>query len=334
MISAEELRARSAGAMSLHIAFIGVVNGLFSTLHRLHAATAAELAQATGLDAGYLQRWCDAAFAFSWLDRDGEAYKLSEDGDSMRPERSDSRMAAAVGTVLSAHMAERAAGLMRTGERPGEKVLAERETILPWFGAMLEHNFRTTFESKIVPAIPLFAEMNARQGLAVDLGCGNGWYLRALLGKCAQLRGLGLDGFAENVRQASELAASEGLGDRLQFAQGDIHQFQLPERADLIAMNRALHHVWEERGELFARLQAELRPGGALVIWEPAWPEDTSLLREPAYRGMAFQNLTEHVQGNHFLRPAEIAAALSAAGLKPEIYPIGSDVVVVGRRTE
>lgn len=332
MISAEELRRRAQGAMSLHIAFIGVVNGLFSALHSLQRATPAELAQATNLDVGYLQRWCDAAYAFSWLEREGDGFRLSEDGDSMRPERPDSRMAAAVGAVLGAHMAERAAGLMRTGERPGEKVLAERETILPWFGSMLEHNFRRTFEEKIVSSVPIFAEMNARQGLAVDLGCGNGWYLRALLGKCAQLRGLGLDGFAENVRQATALAAAEGLGERLRFAEGDIHQFQLPEPADLIAMNRALHHVWEERGELFARLHEELRPGGAVVIWEPAWPDDSLLLREPAYRGMAFQNLTEHIQGNHFLRPDEISQALSAAGLAASIQPVGSDVVVVGRR--
>ena len=36
------------------------------------------------------------------------------------------------------HMAERAAELMRSGERPGEQVLSERQTILPWFGPMLE----------------------------------------------------------------------------------------------------------------------------------------------------------------------------------------------------
>ncbi|MHB1578493.1 MAG: class I SAM-dependent methyltransferase, partial [Acidithiobacillus ferrooxidans] len=237
----------------------------------------------------------------------------------------------AVGAVLSAHMAERAAGLMRTGERPGEKVLAERETILPWFGLMLENNFRKTFEEKICPAVPIFAEVDARGGLAVDLGCGNGWYLRALAARCGHLHGLGLDGFAENIRQATEKAQSEGIADRLHFDEGDIHQFSLPEPADLIAMNRALHHVWENRGEIFQRLHASLKPEGAIVIWEPAWPDDHRVLREPPLRGMAFQNLTEHVQGNHFLHPEEIATALSEAGLHPEIFPFGSDVVVVGR---
>ncbi|MCY0871867.1 MAG: class I SAM-dependent methyltransferase [Acidithiobacillus caldus] len=328
----DELRKRAQGALSLDVAFIGVVNGLFSALHDLGGAQVQGLAEKTGMDAGYLQRWCDAAYAFGWLERKGDAFLLSDDGAAMRPEAEDSTMALAIGAVLSAHMAERAAGLMRSGERPGEKVLAERETILPWFGAMLEHNFRRSFEEKVLPAVPIFAEINERQGLAVDLGCGNGWYLRALLGRCRSLRGLGLDGFDENIREAQRLAQREGLGDRLHFAQGDIHRFALPEPADLIAMNRALHHVWEARGSLLERLHGELRPGGALVIWEPAWPEDTAVLREPAYRTMAFQNLSEHIQGNHFLHPEEIAEALTADGFAASIHRVGSDAVVVGRR--
>ena len=242
----DELRQQVQGALSLNIAFIGVVNGLFSSLHTLGNADSAALASAAGMDTGYVLRWCDAAYAFGWLElTDNEQWRLSEDGDSMRPEAENSRIGVAVGAVLSAHMAERAAGLMRTGERPGEKVLAERETILPWFGPMLENNFRKTFEEKICPVVPIFAEVDARGGLAVDLGCGNGWYLRALAARCGHLHGLGLDGFAENIRQATEKAQSEGIADRLHFGEGDIHQFSLPEPADLITMNRALHHVWE-----------------------------------------------------------------------------------------
>ncbi len=334
MIPVEDLRRTAQGAMSLNIAFIGVVNGLFSALHRLQQADVDHLARESGMDRGYLERWCDAAYAFGWLERDGAQFVLSEDGAAMRPEAEDSRMAIAVGAMLSAHMAERAAGLMRTGERPGEKVLAERETILPWFGAMLELNFRRTFEKEILPRVEIFQEINEKSGLVVDLGCGNGWYLRALLGHCRHLYGLGLDGFSENIRQAAAKAEAEGLSGRLQFAEGDIHHFRMPRSADLIAMNRALHHVWELRGALFDRLYRELNPGGAVVIWEPAWPGDTGILRQPEYRGMAFQNVTEHVQGNHFLQPSEISAALEASGFRSELHPVGSDVVVVGRRPD
>ncbi len=330
-----QFRQQSQVALSLNIAYIGVVNGLFSLLHRLGQASAVALAGTARLDPGYVSRWCDAAFAFGYLDADGETFRLTQTGEAMRPEAPATLMPMAVQSVLSAHMAERAAGLMRTGERPGEQVLAERETVLPWFGTMLEASFGPMFEHTICPAVPAFADVDARGGLAIDLGCGNGWYLRALARRCGKLRGLGIDGFQENITQAQVLAQQSGLSNRLRFLHGDIHALVLDEPADLIAMNRALHHVWEKDTQtLFAWLRANLKPDGCVVIWEPAWPAERAALREPSRRGMAFQNLSEHVQGNHFLRPEEIQAAFAQAGLTSTVHLFaqGSEAVVVARR--
>ncbi len=49
---------------------------------------------------------------------------------------------------------------------------------------------------------------------------------------------------------------------------------------------------------------------------------------------MAFQNLSEHVQGNHFLRPEEIAGAFREAGLEPSIqlFAEGREAVVTGHK--
>jgi SAM-dependent methyltransferase len=338
-VTADDLKAqfreKSQAALSLNIAYIGVVNGLFSTLHRLGQASSSALAEAAGLDPGYVLRWCDAAYAFDYLDADGQTFRLTPLGQAMRPDAPDTLMPMAVQSVLSAHMAERAAGLMRTGERPGEQVLAERETVLPWFGPMLEATFGPMFERTICPAVPAFADVDARGGLAVDLGCGNGWYLRALARRCGKLRGLGIDGFEENITQARALAAQSGLSDRLRFQHGDIHALTLQEPADLIAMNRALHHVWEKDTQmLFDWLRNNLKPDGYVVIWEPAWPADRAALREPSRRGMAFQNLSEHVQGNHFLRPEEIQAAFAQAGMTSTVHLFaqGNEAIVVAKR--
>jgi len=100
-------------------------------------------------------------------------------------------------------------------------------------------------------------------------------------------------------------------------------------------MNRTLHHVWEAgRAEVFAILRDHLRPGGAAVIWEPAWPAQRSSLKSPLYRMMAAQNLSEYVQGNHFLRPAEIEAAFTEVGMEPATYLFrdGSEAIVIGRK--
>ena len=185
-------------------------------------------------------------------------------------------------------------------------MLAERTTILPLFGPMLEATFGALFEREILGALPVFADVDARGGLVVDLGCGNGWYLRKLAVRFGTLRGLGVDGFEENIRQAEDRAGAAGLSPRLAFETGDIYTFQAREPVDVVAMNRALHHVWDQKDRVFAILRDVLRPGGSAVIWEPCWPSDLASLRETRRRGMAFQNLSEHVQGNHFLRPDEI----------------------------
>jgi len=318
------------------VAYVGVVNGLFSRLTTLNEATPSELARASDRDEGYVVRWCDAAFAFGLLDdAGGGKLKLTPLGDAFRPETEGSLMPFAVQAVLAGHMSERAAGLARTGERPGEKVLAERETLADWFGPMLETQFGAFYARQILPAIPAYAEVDERHGLAVDLGCGNGWYLRALLLRHPHLSGLGIDGLEANIRQARERAARDGLESRLELRLGDLHHLELDRPADLVAMNRALHHVWDRKDEVFEKLRSFLRPGGYAVIWEPNWPEAREGLRDAGRAPMAFQNLSEHVQGNHFLRAEEIAEAFLAVGLEPQIHLFaeGREAVVTGRRS-
>ncbi len=325
--------AAAQGAMSLNLAFIGVSGGLFDALAGGPASTA-DLAARAGADHGYVLRWSEAAFAFGLLDQKEGLYSLTELGSAVRPSAPDSLMPFAVQSVLGAHMAERTATLLKTGERPGEKVLAERPAILPWFGPMLESTFGAFFERQILPSLEVFRSLDAAGGVAVDLGCGNGWYLRKLAARYPHVTGIGLDGFDENIRLAMGAAAEAGLAARLSFRAGDIHDFTLDEPVALLAMNRALHHVWDRKDEVFAKLHDSLQPGGAAVIWEPRWPDDLEVLRDPRRRALAYQNLGEHVQGNHFLRPAEIEAAMRAAGLAPEtfLFAEGAEAVVVGVR--
>lgn len=198
-------------------------------------------------------------------------------------------------------------------------MLGERETILPWFGPMLEAQFGPQLDA-ILPQVPAFAAVDKKNGVAVDLGCGNGWYLRHLARRYEHLHGIGLDGFDENIRQARRAAQAEGLAERLDFHSGDLHHFTVEEPVDLIAMNRALHHVWDEKENVFRILSEHLRPGGFAVIWEPAWPAERSALRAPGRRPVAFQNLSEHVQGNHFLQPEEIVRAFEHEGMSAQVH--------------
>lgn len=331
-LSRKTWMAHVQAVQGLQLAFIGLSNNLLQTLDAQGPATPEVLAERARVDAGYVARWCDAAYAFEVLEAEGGVFSLSEMGRACLPDVPGGLMPVAVGSVLGSHMAERAAGLMRSGERPGERVLGERPTILPWFGPMLEAQFAPLFAQHLLPALPVFDAVGVQGGLVLDLGCGNGWYLRTLAAAHPKLRGLGLDGFGENIAQAIARAKEDGMDDRLSFHLGDIHHMKLPVKADAIAMSRALHHVWDQKERVFETLATHLNHGGAVVIWEPAWVAEREALRAPNRKGMALQNLMEHIQGNHFLRPEEIAEQMERVGLVPEVrlFMEGTEAVVVG----
>lgn len=332
----QQVMQQAQGGLSLNLAYIGIVNRLFEALASRGPCTADALAAHAAVDGAYTLRWADAAAAFGHLARSGDSFTLTDQGRAFLPDTPGTLLPMALQAVLSAHMAERAAGLMPSGERPGERVLAECESFVPWFGPMLELGFGDLFNEAVLPRVPALAEVGARGGLAVDLGCGNGWWLRRLAARYPKLRGVGMDMAPANIDGARAAAAAQGLGDRLEFRLGDLHHFAVDAPVDLIAMNRALHHVWGEGPErVLAGLRDHLAPGGVAVIWEPRWPDDpATLASHPRLRGMAFQNLGEHVQGNHFLRPDEVEAAFRAVGMAAEsfVFAEGTEMVVVGRK--
>lgn len=145
----KRFRQMAQGALSLNVAFVGVANGLYPAFREAGSLDAEGLSVRTGMDRDYLVRWMDAAYAFGYLEESSSGrFRLTADGEAMCPDAEDTLMPVAVGSVLSAHMAERAAACMRTGERPGEVVLGERKTILPWFGSMIEANFAPLFRNR------------------------------------------------------------------------------------------------------------------------------------------------------------------------------------------
>jgi len=325
-----EMQSAMSSSMMLQVAYVGVSGGLFDSLDS--AKSVAEIASATSSDAGYVDVWCDAAYAFGLLEWDGK-FSLSEKGKYFSRQM-PSLLQMPVQAVLSAHMMERAATFLKSGERPGEKVLAERESILPLFGEMLERSFGKMFETSILPQLDIYEKTHSKGGTVIDLGCGNGWYLRKIAQKFTGIQCIGVDGFAENICQAQEACRKDGVSGRVNFVQGDIYSFNPEKKADLVAMNRALHHVWEKKEAVFSILSRIVADGGYVVIWEPHWPEDKTVLRKSQWQGMAMQNISEYVQGNRFLNPAEIEAELERAGFSPQthFFNNGAEAVVTGQR--
>lgn len=110
-----------------------------------------------------------------------------------------------------------------------------------------------------------FVPTLAPQPRVLELGCGTGRLLAALLGAGARVTGI--DSEPSMLAVARErLPAS---GDRLQLVQGDMRRFSLGERFELavIGLNTFMHLLDQrEQLECLACIHAHLRPAGLLLI--------------------------------------------------------------------
>ena len=90
----------------------------------------------------------------------------------------------------------------------------------------------------------------------VDLGCGNGYFTRALAGAGYDV--VGLDVSAAMLSEGAERARAAGL--QIPFVQGDVTSFSLPRKVDFaVAVNDCFNYVPKEK-----LLAAFRRVGGAL----------------------------------------------------------------------
>ena len=165
--------------------------------------------------------------------------------------------------------------------------------------------------------VEVVAAMKIAPGMTVaDLGAGTGYFLPHLsraVGPAGVV--LALDVEADMVRYMTERAAREKLANvkprRVPFDDPSLE----PGSVDRILIVDTWHHI-PDRPRYAAKLEAALRPGGAVVIVD--YTRDAPRGPPPAHR----------------LPPADVATELRAGGLAPEIAAeeLPYQYLVLGRR--
>ncbi len=103
---------------------------------------------------------------------------------------------------------------------------------------------------------------------ALSLGCGGGNLERALISLGAAQHIDACDVSPESIRLANELAAKEGLQERIHYEVRDIDTIQLPPKTyDFIIAKMSLHH-FAQLEHVYSQIAASLKDGGVFVFNE------------------------------------------------------------------
>jgi SAM-dependent methyltransferase len=106
-------------------------------------------------------------------------------------------------------------------------------------------------------------------GRAVDLGCGAGSWLLALLAGHPGYRGVGVDTSGPALDAARDRAAMAGMVGRAVFVQADAATWT-GEPADVVLCVGAVHAFGGTAGAL-AAVRGHLRPGGRVLLGDGFW---------------------------------------------------------------
>jgi ubiquinone/menaquinone biosynthesis C-methylase UbiE len=148
-----------------------------------------------------------------------------------------------------------------------------------------------------------------RGGVVLDVGTGPGRIALLLAEADPECRVVGLDMAWHMIRLARELAAAQGVADRVVFEQGDAKRLPFEDgRFDVVMSNSIIHHI-PEPGFVVAEMKRVLKPGGLLFCRDLARPGDRAELD----RLVATYAGTEAAEAQ-----AMFAASLHAALTVPE----------------
>jgi len=276
----EELVGRlfmeGVGTMHVMSVYLGVKLGLFKALTDGGPQTAAELANATGLDAWYVREWLQAETVAGLVTADAEdlttAAFTAADGvrETLVEETSPAYLggltfaASAAGQVLPdlVDAFRTGAGVPYTRYGP-EAIKAQAALNRPAFVNELAASW--------LPAVPdVLGRLQDSKNPArvADVGCGVGWASIELAKAFPHIQVDGYDADEDSISEARRNAAEAGVNDRVTFEVVDAKTGGYGDtRYDLILFFECLHDMGRPV-EALEQARNAVADGGAVIVMD------------------------------------------------------------------
>jgi SAM-dependent methyltransferase len=260
-----DLGASLAGASIL----LGDRLGLYKALADGEAITSAELAKKTGLHERYVREWLAGQAASGYIDYhpEKEAFSLSpEQAMAFAEEGSPAFFAGAFDVAQATYLDEpKVAEAFRTGKGVGWH--EHSKCLFSGTERFFRPGYNANLASSWIPALDgVEAKLKAGAKVA-DVGCGHGASTIVMAKAYPKSEFFGFDYHLPSIERARKLAAEDGVGDRITFAQANAKDF--PSRGyDLVAFFDCLHDMGDPVGA-GKHVKETMAKDGVWMIVEP-----------------------------------------------------------------
>ncbi|MGH3984082.1 MAG: class I SAM-dependent methyltransferase [Pseudonocardiaceae bacterium] len=231
-------------------------------------ANAAELAQRTGCDAGYLSDWLAAQYVSGYCGRDADGRFALSPAQAAVLADPDAPTYLAGAAVLAGVLFKDdtlAAEAFRTGrgvgwqEHHGDLFAGTERLFRPGYSANLVGSW--------IPALDGVAERLERGITVADIGCGFGASTVLMAQAYPHSRFVGVDSHPESIAAARERAVTAGVVDRVEFLVAGAADYP-GSSYGLVCIFDALHDMRDPVGAA-AHIRGSLAPDGTFLLVEP-----------------------------------------------------------------
>ena len=251
--------------------YIGVYSGIFDALYS-SGRTLDDLAATLKLEKKPLQSYCKTATAYGLLEENGGKFQLADRVRGSLPRQSPGSYASsyvfrgAWAYVLSLYpKALRGESVDIDGFIKGLIASGSKKAGLQFALRTLKGqcDFRSPHD-------------------ILDLGCGEGVFLKELLSMNPHSSGIGVEIQPSIADVAKAEMRDAGLGERVRIHVGDVRNFKTDRRFDIVLINSLLHYLPEkQRGSIVKKSHGWLKTGGCVAILEQPGYEGTALRKRP-----------------------------------------------------